>query len=76
LAFIPSLNVNSKQIIVIRSTITGSPFTGADMRLFVLHHPEAKRLQFSVSSRWTTFKSFTTLDHAIAWFEAKALEWA
>jgi hypothetical protein len=61
---------------VIRSTITGSPTTGAQMRLFVLHHPEAKRLQFSVSSRWTTFKSFTTLDHAIAWFEAKALEWA
>jgi hypothetical protein len=60
----------------IRSTITGSPTTGADMRLFVLHHPEAKRLQFSVCSRWTTFKSFTTLDHAIAWFEAKALEWA
>ena len=61
---------------VIRSTVTGSPTTGADMRLFVLHHPEAKRLQFSVSSRWATFKSFTTLDRAIAWFEAKALEWA
>jgi hypothetical protein len=61
---------------VIRSTITGSPTTGAQMRLFVLHHPEAKSRQFSVSSRWTTFKSFTTLDHAIAWFEAKALEWA
>jgi hypothetical protein len=61
---------------VIRSTITGSPTTGAQMHLFVLHHPEANRLQFSVSSRWTTFKSFTTLDHAIAWFEAKALEWA
>jgi len=64
------------QMAIIRSTITGSPTTGAQMRLFVLHHPEAKRLQFSVSSRWTTFKSFTTLDHAIAWFEAKALEWA
>jgi hypothetical protein len=63
-------------VIAIRSTVTGSPFTGADMRLFVFHHPEAKRFQFSVSSRWQTFKSFTTLDHAIAWFEAKALEWA
>jgi len=67
---------HSPAMTVIRSTITGSPNTGAQMRLFVLHHPEAKRLQFSVSSRWTTFKSFTTLDHAIAWFEAMALEWA
>jgi hypothetical protein len=61
---------------VIRSTITSSPVTGAQMRLFVLHHPNAKRLQFSVASRWGTFKSFATIDRAIAWFEAKALEWA
>jgi hypothetical protein len=61
---------------VLRSTITGNPTTGAQMRLFILHHPEAKRFQFSVSSRWTTFKSFTTINHAIAWFEAKVLEWA
>ena len=62
--------------ITFRSTFTGHPKTGETIKIFIYHHPEAKRIQFSVGSRWETFKSFTTLDRAAAWFEAKALEWA
>ena len=63
-------------MIILRSTFTSHPTSGAQIRLCVVHHPEAKRLQFSVATRWQTFKSFSTLDRAIAWFEASALKWA
>lgn len=61
---------------VLRSTFTRHPVTGAQLRLFLLHHPKAKRLPYSVSSRWQTFRSFSDVFAAIRWFEEQALAWA
>jgi hypothetical protein len=55
---------------VTRSTFTTHPVTGAPIKIFIFHHPDAKRQKFSVGSRWESFKSFTTIQKAEAFFEA------
>ena len=54
---------------IIRSSYTGHPTTGATIFVAVYEHPEARRMRFSVSSRWETFRSFTTIEAATDWFE-------
>ena len=56
----------------IKSTFTGHPKTGATIKIFINYHPAAKRLKYSVDSRWESFKSFSTLKSAEAFFEGFA----